>query len=292
MGRATVPPALHDPDRREEWGLPADENERGLYMVELNLRYKDGLEEASKAFVEMYRRELPEAAAEAGDPIRISRTYYRCEMSCVEWRRLVKIDEAHESRERLIYRIWPDFPVKPLIDRSVATVKADAALRTYAASGEGIVWAVIDSGVEGDHPHFGDPSRHPHHHALLHPTSPSLHRDFTVARARRHARQGERRHGLPGRLRPRHARRRHPRRRAAGRAQERHRLPGLRAGLRVRPRRGEQGRAPGDAQASRRRGLRGRGADVQAGQPEGARRRRRRPLERRHARPRSTSARR
>src|SRR5215207_3138133 len=49
MGRATVPPALHDPERREEWGLPADEDERGLYMVELNLRYKDGLEEASKA---------------------------------------------------------------------------------------------------------------------------------------------------------------------------------------------------------------------------------------------------
>lgn len=183
MGRATVPPALHDPERREEWGLPADEDERGPYMVELNLRYKDGLEEASKAFVEMYRRELPEAAAEAGDPIRISRTYYRCEMSVVDWRRLVKIDESHESRDRLIYRIWPDFPVKPLIDRSVATVKADAALRTYAASGEDIVWAVIDSGVQADHLHFGDPKDpdHPHHHALLHPDVVTLHRDFTAA---------------------------------------------------------------------------------------------------------------
>ena len=58
-------------------------------------------------------------------------------------------------RQRAIYKIWPDFPVEALIDRSTTTVKADAALRAYDATGEQIVWAVIDSGINGKHIHFG-----------------------------------------------------------------------------------------------------------------------------------------
>ncbi|MBC8166861.1 MAG: S8 family peptidase, partial [Bryobacteraceae bacterium] len=34
------------------------------------------------------------------------------------------------------------------------TVKADAAQRAFQARGDGIVWAVLDSGINGDHPHF------------------------------------------------------------------------------------------------------------------------------------------
>jgi hypothetical protein len=41
----------------------------------------------------------------------------------------------------------------PQIDRSAPTVKADAAWRSYNARPR-IVWAVIDSGVDGCHPHF------------------------------------------------------------------------------------------------------------------------------------------
>jgi serine protease AprX len=184
MGRATVPVALHDPERRAEWELEDMPGKRGPYMVELNLRYKSGLEGAAKRFEELYTETLPRAvqavADGAGPPVRISRTYYRCVMSVPEWRRLIAADEAMpEMRDRCVYRIWPDFPVKPLIDRSAATIKADAAFRSYAATGEGIVWAVIDSGVEASHPHFGDPSD-PDHHVLMHPDVASLHRDFTI----------------------------------------------------------------------------------------------------------------
>jgi serine protease AprX len=58
------------------------------------------------------------------------------------------------SRRRAIFRIWPNHPVSPLLNRSVATVKGNAARATFGASGDGIVWAVIDSGIEGTHPHF------------------------------------------------------------------------------------------------------------------------------------------
>src|SRR6202043_731965 len=55
---------------------------------------------------------------------------------------------------RAIYRIWPDFEVTALINKSIATVKADAARNSFGAAGGDIVWAVMDSGVNKDHPHF------------------------------------------------------------------------------------------------------------------------------------------
>jgi serine protease AprX len=53
-----------------------------------------------------------------------------------------------------IYHIWPDFQVRAFIDRSVRTVKADAARFSFSAMGEGMVWAVMDSGIDAGHPHF------------------------------------------------------------------------------------------------------------------------------------------
>ena len=58
------------------------------------------------------------------------------------------------GRPPVIFRIWPDYPLQPQIDRSAPTVKADAAWRSYDARGHGIVWAVIDSGIDACHPHF------------------------------------------------------------------------------------------------------------------------------------------
>jgi serine protease AprX len=178
MARSTIPPALHDPEQRAEWQLPKSETQPGPYMIELNLLYKEGLQEANIRFKELYEKVLGKAS-QSRPPVPISKTYYRCKISVKEWRRLVKEDEKAESRhDRVIYRIWPDFPVKPLIDRSVATVKADAAVRAYAATGANIVWAVIDSGIESNHLHFGDP-KEPLQHTLLHPDVADLHRDFS-----------------------------------------------------------------------------------------------------------------
>ncbi len=181
MGSATVPRGLHSPEQREEWELPASETEPGPYMFELNLLYREGLEIASQKFREMYREVLGADIAARRPPVEVSKTYYRCMVSVDEWRRLVTHDEARSAsrRDRLIYKIWPDFPIKPLIDRSVATVKADAAVRSYAATGAGIVWAVIDSGIDASHVHFGHPQRNPELRTLTHPDVAELHRDFT-----------------------------------------------------------------------------------------------------------------
>ncbi|MGC3976142.1 MAG: S8 family peptidase [Nitrospira sp.] len=55
---------------------------------------------------------------------------------------------------RAIYQIWEDFKLKAFITSSVTTVKADAAKVAFSALGHNIVWAVIDSGIKGEHQHF------------------------------------------------------------------------------------------------------------------------------------------
>jgi subtilisin family serine protease len=74
---------------------------------------------------------------------------------------------------RAIFQIWPDFALHNCVHRSVRTVKADAAQNSFSAFGDGITWAVIDSGIDWRHPHFAM-------HANIDPLSP-FHRDFTNA---------------------------------------------------------------------------------------------------------------
>ena len=73
-----------------------------------------------------------------------------------------------------IYRVWPDFPVKALLNKSISTVKADAALNSFATTGSGIVWAVMDSGVDALHPHFAK-----HDNLNLSQLPPLAHKDLT-----------------------------------------------------------------------------------------------------------------
>lgn len=77
------------------------------------------------------------------------------------------------TRYLAIQRIWYNHPINPLIDKSVSTVKADAAQRAFLAEGKAIVWAVIDSGIDEKHEHFTAK-------ATLNVTLPVQHCDFTV----------------------------------------------------------------------------------------------------------------
>jgi len=182
LAQSVAPPALNDKDSRVRWGLPADEDTPGWYMVELNLEHGAGITVAADRLLELFSKVVPPEQLANNPPVPLTKTYVRCWMSVHQWRALVQVDqESSDKSRRAIYKIWPDFPVKPLIDRSGATVKADAAVRSYAATGEGICWAVIDSGISAKHPHFGDPVTNPQFCTLTHPSVIELHRDFTVS---------------------------------------------------------------------------------------------------------------
>jgi serine protease AprX len=55
---------------------------------------------------------------------------------------------------RAIRKVWESTPIRPLTTVSIRTVKADAAHAAFTALGQGITWAVLDSGIQADHPHF------------------------------------------------------------------------------------------------------------------------------------------
>ena len=166
--RSVVADALNDPEERRRIGLPPEDDVPLPIVVELNLGHPEGMSGSADRLL----AEWTEVSDEP--PVRISDTYYRGQLSTQQVRQLAQLDLRTEPpTQRAIHRIWPDFPVHPLIDRSSTTVKADAARRSYAASGRGIAWAVVDSGIDAQHPHFA--------RGTLRGDVEKLHRDFTVA---------------------------------------------------------------------------------------------------------------
>jgi subtilisin family serine protease len=57
-------------------------------------------------------------------------------------------------RGLMVKRIWRNEAKRALLDTSLATIHAGAAHAGYQAFGRGIAWAVLDSGINSDHPHF------------------------------------------------------------------------------------------------------------------------------------------
>ena len=163
------------PERRARLGLPQqnDVQTPTRMMIELNLGYASGLEAAEERF----RKLWDEVIGAGRTPTRVSSSYYAVSASLDEAAKLVERDQRNGDtvtppEQRCLYKIWPDFTIVRLVDRSVSTIKADAALRAYGATGEGITWAVIDSGIDAAHPHFAC-------YDTLGGDAAKLHRDFT-----------------------------------------------------------------------------------------------------------------
>jgi serine protease AprX len=99
--------------------------------------------------------------------------FFFASMTAAQIVALLAADDELVRRSRmrpLIVRIWQDHVVTASIVDSIPAVKADAVHTSFSALGDGIVWAVIDSGVER-HPHFE------RYHNLLLPDGLS-HRDY------------------------------------------------------------------------------------------------------------------
>jgi serine protease AprX len=53
-----------------------------------------------------------------------------------------------------VYQIWKDETCRTHLLSSADTIKASACWRTFDARGKGTTWAVLDTGIRSDHPHF------------------------------------------------------------------------------------------------------------------------------------------
>lgn len=139
-------------------------------MIELNLRFAGGVAAAMDRVRELWR-----LVGGADVPLVVADQFMVGELTTRQIEGMVSADAVPQQwPERAVYRIWPDFDAHPQIDASSNTVKAVPAQRTFACFGSGIVWAVVDSGIDETHPHFGDRA------TVTDPSVCDLHRDFTV----------------------------------------------------------------------------------------------------------------
>jgi serine protease AprX len=163
-----IAPPLRDPDARRKMGFHGGDDAPVPVMAELNLRCSEGADGAFRRLDRLWER-----VTGGPGPTRISEQYATGSLSVRQMKRLVAADAAPEVwSARSLHRLWPDFPVKPHIDGSCVTIKADASRRAFNAYGNGIVWAVVDSGIWSGHPHFQA------YRTLDHPDVRDLHRVF------------------------------------------------------------------------------------------------------------------
>ena len=185
--------------------ISEDDDEIHAVIIDVNLDYDEGREAARKWIREAIKSSLATIApADEKQGVRekktdLSNQYIFARLSGKVIREVVRLDVEHAGsqaksaqparqpkkrgkatgqpgtgalyRFRAIYRIWPDFKISPCITKSLATVKADAAQTSFCAYGKDITWAVMDSGIDPNHPHFAL-------HGNVDPASP-LHADFT-----------------------------------------------------------------------------------------------------------------
>jgi serine protease AprX len=161
---------LRDADARRGMGFTGEESEPVPVMVELNLQFAAGPRDALARLARLWER-----ATTAQPPELIAGRYLAGELTMSQMKRLVSADAVPVAlSRRSIHHIWPDFPVRPHIDASCVTIKADAARNSFEADGRGIVWAVVDSGIDETHQHFSANA------TLSHESVRELHRYFPL----------------------------------------------------------------------------------------------------------------
>jgi subtilisin family serine protease len=65
-----------------------------------------------------------------------------------------KIQELTTKYLALVDHVWMDEKCSAHLLESTKTVKASAAWKSFDAFGDGITWAVMDTGIQATHPHF------------------------------------------------------------------------------------------------------------------------------------------
>lgn len=145
-----------------EPGYPALEETRALALaheqdvergsVDLRQRIARAVASIEAIVAEVAATQVPrpalagELAAARVDPLR---RFVAARLTPAELREV-----ARRHRDLRVYAIWKSARKRKLVQRSVRVVQADAAWASYGADGAQVHWAVLDTGIRRDHPHF------------------------------------------------------------------------------------------------------------------------------------------
>ncbi len=146
-------------------------------IVDANLDFREGRQGARKKIMKMIDAIAKNRPGEGVHKRKSqgSQQYVFARLSPNSIRKLaLRDDRARSGTGRCIYKIWLDHAIQMFLNKSVSTVKADAARNTFGALGKNIVWAVINSGIDATHPHFQFKD-----YRTLDLDAPLFHRDFS-----------------------------------------------------------------------------------------------------------------
>ncbi|MGZ4989000.1 MAG: S8 family peptidase, partial [Limisphaerales bacterium] len=138
--------------------IEADPDALRYVIIDSNVRYTEGRHRAKDLilqFIEDAIKAAGDANAKQGanrSKSEASQQYVYARLQGKVIRALITRDQQNDTRA--IFHVWPDFIVRAQMWKSVPAVKADACRRAFDTSGKGILWAIIDSGVDATHPHF------------------------------------------------------------------------------------------------------------------------------------------
>jgi serine protease AprX len=140
-------------------------------IIELNTSFPGGLEQARELIKSMVNGVAEKALERNIDGARYPFVF--AEMTAQLIFKLIAVDGAQAAAQKLraeketkvgaagplsmyraIYKIWESAAIQVMTTVSIKTVKADAAQSAFAAAGDGVVWAVLDSGIDQSHVHF------------------------------------------------------------------------------------------------------------------------------------------
>ena len=124
-----------------------DAQDRRWVLIELRLDRGASPDTVRRRFRRLFRDVF--GTSGPPQPVPVARHYMRCILAsrCQITRLVQGGDDGGQRGLGVIYRVWPDLVLRAHLDRSVSTIKADAAIRTFGSAGAGIVWAVLDSGI-------------------------------------------------------------------------------------------------------------------------------------------------
>lgn len=153
-------PSEAEKDKKEVTNSPAEKGYN--VIIDLNLRFDGGRQKAAEKVEELIK--LAVGRIPKREKSQINEALSRFNPQYVfAWlhgdiiQLIVKIDNEDAGKDitkKAIYRVWPDFKIEAFMNRSISTVKADAAHYSFSASGNNITWAVMDSGIDRTHKHF------------------------------------------------------------------------------------------------------------------------------------------
>ena len=124
-------------------------------VIDVNLEHPKGRNGARESARELILAAIGESDEDREQFHEVKSRYsHQYLFARMEGESIRKVVRENEAAGRPIFRIWPDFEIRPLINVSLSTVKADAARVSFSALGKDIVWAVLDSGIDPAHPHF------------------------------------------------------------------------------------------------------------------------------------------